>query len=375
MEDLVEPFADDRRIFDSDISDILELVRRQNPNLDKFKKVSMCSCGFVVDSISDVFKDDITDIIGNINELEKGENGGKYCFKVIKDDFAIVYTSFPFWFKVVFLFYNDEDKIKEQFSDKVFSKVICDPSTYKLGKSSGHYNLSKIDIMAEDAPELNDNIFEEINKDIDSFFENEKFYTENNLAFKRGILLYGPPGNGKSSAIKQILLENPDKVGIIMDHRLIEDSLSKFLSTVTKGRDKIIIIEDIDSISEYERSTFLNFLDGVEGLERSFVIATTNYLSKLDPAIANRPSRFDKTYHFGIPNITTRGKIVKRYFKDLSDEKIKEAAKLSDKFSGAYIKELFIQCGTQKIDILEAIEKIKKRTSDYTDYKEPTYYG
>lgn len=375
MEDIAIEGGEDKKIVDMNISDMVDMVREQNPDLDKFKKVSMSSCEFISNSIGDIFNDDITDVIGNISELEKGENSGKYCFKIIKDDFAIVYTSFPFWYKVIFLFYNDEKIIKEHFTDKVFSKLVVESSIYKLGKSNGHYNLSKPDVISEGIPELNGNIYGEICSDIDLFFKNGEFYKNNNLTYKRGILLYGPPGNGKSSLIKQILKDNPDKVCILVDHYLVESPLNGFLSHVTKGKDKIIIIEDIDSVPDYERSTFLNFLDGAEGLEKTFIIATTNYLNKLDPAICNRPSRFDKTYHFGLPNRNTRVKIIKRYFKDIDDKKIEEASVATDGFSGAWIKELFIQCGTQKIDIIEAIENIKKKTEDYTNYKEPTYYG
>jgi hypothetical protein len=359
-----------------DITKIIDIARKQNPELNKFKKVSVSDDYNIINSIPKLFGNDIIEDVGSINEFNIDKEGViKYKFKLINDDFAVVYNSFAFWFRVVILFYNDEKKLKKQFTDKIFENILTEEGIYRLYRSAGGYYLSKAEPMDEEPPELDGNMFNNIIDDINLFFENEDFYNKNNLIFKRGILLYGPPGNGKSSIIKNILAENKDKIGIIINQDVIEYDLNKFLNKVSKDKDKIIVIEDIDSVPDYNRSTLLNFLDGVDGLDRTFIIATTNYLSKLDPAICNRPSRFDKTYHFSVPSANTREKIIKRYFKGIDEKKLKEATEQTDGFSGAYIKELFIQCGTQKIDIIDAIKSIKKRTEDYTNYKEPTYYG
>ena len=87
LEELEHPMLEGvRNKFDINVSEVLDIVRSQNPDLDKFKKVSISNSQFIVDSISDIFKDDITDIIGNISELDKEDSGGKYCFKLVKDD-------------------------------------------------------------------------------------------------------------------------------------------------------------------------------------------------------------------------------------------------------------------------------------------------
>jgi transitional endoplasmic reticulum ATPase len=60
-----------------------------------------------------------------------------------------------------------------------------------------------------------------------------------------------------------------------------------------------LIFEDPDSlITEETRSYFLNEIDGLESNDGILMIGSTNHLSKLDPALSKRPSRFDRKYHF-----------------------------------------------------------------------------
>ena len=57
----------------------------------------------------------------------------------------------------------------------------------------------------------------------------------------------------------------------------------------------VIILEDLDSlINDRNRSFFLNQMDGLSGNDGLLVIASTNHFDRLDPALSNRPSRFDR---------------------------------------------------------------------------------
>lgn len=57
----------------------------------------------------------------------------------------------------------------------------------------------------------------------------------------------------------------------------------------------VLILEDLDNmINPNNRSFFLNQIDGITPNNGVLIIATTNYLEKLDPALSKRPSRFDR---------------------------------------------------------------------------------
>lgn len=113
----------------------------------------------------------------------------------------------------------------------------------------------------------------------------------------------------------------------------------------------ILIFEDLDSLVEDEtRSYFLNEVDGLESNDGILMIGSTNHLDQLDPAISKRPSRFDRKYHFKVPNEEERAAYCeywrhKPYDSDMvyfPAELCPVIAKMTEGFSFAYLKELFI---------------------------------
>lgn len=113
----------------------------------------------------------------------------------------------------------------------------------------------------------------------------------------------------------------------------------------------LLIFEDLDSlVNDDIRSYFLNEVDGLESNDGILMIGSTNHLDKLDPAISKRPSRFDRKYHFSIPGEEERRsyaeywreKLLKNEYVDFPEELCGVIAKLSEGFSFAYLKELFV---------------------------------
>jgi hypothetical protein len=112
-----------------------------------------------------------------------------------------------------------------------------------------------------------------------------------------------------------------------------------------------LIFEDIDSlVIDKSRSYFLNEVDGLESNDDILMIGSTNLLDRLDPAIAKRPSRFDRKYHFKVPNMYERleyrrywgRKFVNSTKVEFPDEICEPIAAMTEEFSFAYLKELFI---------------------------------
>jgi hypothetical protein len=65
----------------------------------------------------------------------------------------------------------------------------------------------------------------------------------------------------------------------------------------------MLILEDIETIvTSNTRSYFFNEMDGLENNDGLFVVASTNFLDRLDPGLTKRPSRFDRKYEFPLPN-------------------------------------------------------------------------
>jgi AAA+ superfamily predicted ATPase len=109
------------------------------------------------------------------------------------------------------------------------------------------------------------------------------------------------------------------------------------------------VLEDLDSlINAGNRSFFLNELDGFAANTGVVTLATTNYPERLDPAILDRPSRFDRKYHFDLPAENERLSYVRLWAASLAetlkptDAGLEHVAAGTKGFSFAYLKELFL---------------------------------
>jgi len=217
-------------------------------------------------------------------------------------------------------------------------------------------------------PILDDELLARLKRDTELFFsaKSEKFFRDNKhkgLVYKRGLIMYGPPGNGKTTFIKYFISEHVENAyAILCEPQDFDGGMGKFLKQrLGKAANKVIVFEDVDAIcdSYWKRAEFLNFLDGVNTIEKTLFIATTNYPHMLDSALMKRPSRFDQKYFIDLPNETMRTKFLKSFFEDLDDSDIQRAATQSEGFSGAMFKEVFILTGLQDITVFKAIKQMK----------------
>jgi len=191
-------------------------------------------------------------------------------------------------------------------------------------QSAGTHFLKKRDIITEDIFQLPDKNFENIIGDVQRFWSNKKIYKKYNFVYKRGILLYGTHGCGKSSLI-QLLCKDLINIhqGIVInisdrDDVFWFDDVISMIRDIEREKPVIVIIEDIDNfIADREvLTTLLNILDGNMRMNNVVTIATTNFIEDVENRIKARPSRFDRRYNIGLPD-----DVVRKYF---IEQKIKE---------------------------------------------------
>lgn len=193
----------------------------------------------------------------------------------------------------------------------------------------------------------------ELQEDLASFFASREVYDIHKIPWKRGILLIGPPGNGKTHAVKALINQSNQPCLYVKsfnacwgtDHDRIRDVFARARKTTPA----IVVLEDLDSlIDDGNRSFFLNELDGFAVNTGVVVLATTNHPEKLDSAILERPSRFDRKYYFNLPADRERLEFVASWNMSLeddlrlSDSVLPRIADATDGFSFAYLKELFV---------------------------------
>ncbi|XP_031551642.1 mitochondrial chaperone BCS1-like [Actinia tenebrosa] len=205
---------------------------------------------------------------------------------------------------------------------KIFNDLLNEAKTMALARTEGK-TLMYIPMGAEwrqfgfprrkrplDSVILDEGLSEKILNDVKDFNTNSKWYTDRGIPYRRGYLLYGPPGCGKSSFIQALAGELDYSICVmnLSDRSLSDDRLNHLMSVAPQQ--SIILLEDIDAAfvkkddsmdgSKREnvymnRVTFsglLNTLDGVASTEERIVFMTTNHIDRLDPALI-RPGRVD----------------------------------------------------------------------------------
>lgn len=145
--------------------------------------------------------------------------------------------------------------------------------------------------------------------EIELFWKLQKKFRSFGFSHKRGYLLWGPPGSGKTCTVAMIINKMVKKGGlvIIADHPMVLSGALANLRAVEPNRELVVIWEDIDAVIErFGESEVLSVLDGESQVDNVIFIATTNYPEKLDSRITNRPSRFDRIEKIDMPSAEAR---------------------------------------------------------------------
>ncbi len=200
---------------------------------------------------------------------------------------------------------------------------------------------------------LKGDLKEDIQQDLTQFFASRSTYEMYGIPWKRGILFVGLPGNGKTHAVKAIInaMGRPCLYvkSFHAEHSTDEDNIREVFERARKSAPCILVLEDLDSLlTSQNRAFFLNELDGFAANIGIVTLATTNHPERLDPAILDRPSRFDRKYPFDLPELSERKAYIGMWNSSLqpalrlADEAAYKLAELTEGFSFAYLKELFL---------------------------------
>ena len=216
---------------------------------------------------------------------------------------------------------------------------------------------------------------EKVIKEIQKFWEREERFRRFGLTYKRGIVLWGPPGSGKSCTIQIIMADVVSRGGVVVKfcHPGLFIEGMRILRLIQPNVPVVVLMEDMDSImGMYPESDVLNILDGVDQVEKTVFLATTNYPEKLGHRIINRPSRFDKRFKIDHPNAESRRMYLKHLVAGQDDLEvdINRWVKDTNKFSLAHLKELFVAVvilGDEYEKSIKSLKSMKESISSEDD--------
>lgn len=274
-------------------------------------------------------------------------------------------------------YHNEEDSIQKE-----VEKVDVKPGIYTIKKSmSGLYlestSFAKETILNQFSPT------EEIEYYANQFFSKPHIYSKRNLGVpKRGILIGGPPGGGKTTAIHKIINEqslNNKTLSIVWNTDQLDPSDVKdlFKSFNYVGVDRVVLVaEDLggiegEGINMKSTSSLLALLDNKELAFTipTLILSTTNYLEQFPTNITRRRGRFDHVVKFPTPNGEQRVDLLKFFTigDDLSNQPLDFLK--DNKYNGftpADLREIIIRAELYDKTLEEAALSL---VNDNTDHK------
>lgn len=258
------------------------------------------------------------------------------------------------------------DDIKFWPANKVID--VLEPGVYKPGFDNNKgVHLEKIKVVTDKLVVLPDAPMKMVLDEIDAFRRLKDEFTKRSILYKRGILLHGSQGCGKSSLIALLqkrFIDEGHVVILVDEPGFLVDSI-RMIRQREPERMILCIIEDIDSmIDHHGESEILQVLDGSDQVNNIVTVATTNYPENLKDRIVNRPGRFDLKIEIDMPNSDSRRLYIKSVEPSLAENKIEEIVKGTDKMSIAHVREVVILHLVFGLSIDNAIKRVVHQSSE-----------
>lgn len=210
----------------------------------------------------------------------------------------------------------------------------------------GDVQVMTRDLQVDDLIDFADSLPAKILNEIESFWDLGDRFLKHGYLHRRGYLLYGPQGSGKSSVVHQVVhrIVRAGYVAVFCEHPGFLTRAMEVFRKIEPGRPVICLFEDIDAIIEmHGDSELLQWLDGSHQINKVINIATTNYPERLDRRIVSRPRRFDRIIKIESPTASIRETYFRKKLPDLvSNGQLTHWVDLTEGLSFAALAELVI---------------------------------
>jgi hypothetical protein len=239
------------------------------------------------------------------------------------------------------------------------------PAMYSLDSDNAGNLFVKKPIEVDSLLRFPNSVADDILSEIDTFWGEEctKAFAYYGYLHRRGYLLYGPQGGGKTCACQLIIADIIKRGGLVILANGSPAHTSSCLlefREIEPDRPIVCLFEEMEAIiSRHGEADILSLLDGENQISRVINISTTNFPELLPQRIISRPRRFDRVIKLGFPPASHR-QIYFTHKLKIKENEVEAWVKATDGFSFAACAELVISVKCLGNDFDETIEVLSK---------------
>jgi AAA+ superfamily predicted ATPase len=238
----------------------------------------------------------------------------------------------------------------------------------------GEVQLLARDLQVDDLIDFANSLPSKILAEIESFWDLGDQFQRHGYLHRRGYLLYGPQGSGKSSVVHQVVhrIIAAEHVAVFCEHPGFLTRAMEVFRKIEPDRPVVCLFEDIDAIIEtHGDSELLQWLDGSHQINKVINIATTNYPERLDRRIVSRPRRFDRIIKIEAPTATIRETYLSRKLPDLTaNGQMAHWVTMTEGLSFAALAELVISVACLGNTLEETVEVLRQLDDQHLSSKD-----